>query len=419
MRAALWHSSGVTRPPESSAQDARADQVLLITAAFLRSVAIGMTGVLLALYLNAQGWSIKQTGWLMTTGLAGLAAATLMVSYCGDRFGRRRLLGAFALLSLAGLGALMARPSAGALFVAAFFGMLNGLGRDRGPAYALEQAMLPQTTAAERRTLLIAWYSLALDIALAVGSLAAGLPALLQRQGWSADASYRAAWIACMTLYLLCALLYFFVSARTEPRETPRPPQTFAPETHRRVFRLAALTGMDSLGGGFLTVALVSYWFFQRFQMSVEWLGVLFFAARVANAAAHLVAAWLARRIGLLNTMVFTHIPSSVFLIAVPFAPSLSVAALLFLAREALVEMDVPTRQSYIVAVVPPEARSYASGITTFTRNVAYAIAPGLAGLAMSGVSLHVPLFLGGGIKILYDLLLYAAFRKIKPPEES
>jgi predicted MFS family arabinose efflux permease len=152
--------------------------------------------------------------------------------------------------------------------------------------------------------------------------------------------------------------------------------------------------------------------------MGEEWLGPLFFGARVANAASHLVAAWLARRIGLLNTMVFTHIPSSLFLMAVPFAPSVGWAAVFFLAREALVEMDVPTRQSYILAVVQPEERAFASGMTTLTRNIAYAAAPVGAGLAMSGVALASPLFLGAGTKIAYDLLLYFSFRRVKPPEE-
>ena len=165
------------------------------------------------------------------------------------------------------------------------------------------------------------------------------------------------------------------------------------------MFKLAALTGMDSLGGGFLTGALVSYWFFERFGIGEAQLGLLFFAARVANAASHLVAAWLAQRIGLVNTMVFTHIPSSLFLIAVPFATDPAWAVALFLARESLVEMDVPTRQSYIVAVVPAEARAFSSGITTLTRNIAYAVAPVLAGAAMRGVALSVPLFAGGGIK--------------------
>ena len=155
----------------------------------------------------------------------------------------------------------------------------------------------------------------------------------------------------------------------------------------------------------------------RRFDSGV--ISCRFFSARVANAASHLVAAWLAKRIGLVNTMVFTHIPSSLFLMAVPFAPGPGWAAALFLAREALVEMDVPTRQSYILAVVRPEERAFASGMTTFTRNVAYALAPAAAGYAMRAVSLASPLFFGAGIKIAYDILLYAAFRRIKPPEEK
>jgi predicted MFS family arabinose efflux permease len=176
---------------------------------------------------------------------------------------------------------------------------------------------------------------------------------------------------------------------------------------------------MDSFGGGFLTSALVSYWFVQRFGVGEQYIGPVFFAARVANAASHLVAAWLARRIGLVNTIVWTHLPSSRFLLAVPFAPNFAWATALFLCREALVEMDVPTRQSYIVAVVAPSERALATGFTTLTRNIAYAVAPIGAGLAMTDVALASPLFLGAGIKIAYDFALYCSFRKIRPPEEG
>jgi MFS family permease len=397
------------------------DQFLIFGAGFLRSLGVGLAGVLLAIYLASIGWDVFRAGLLVSVGLAGSAVCTLLASIWADRFGRRRTLVVLGALNLLGAAALAWSRDAGVLFVAAFFGMINGLGRDRGPAYALEQAMLPETTTAERRTYALAWYSLALDAGLALGSLLGGLPFLLrQRWGWEAAESYQGAWVVCASLCVASLPLYLLLSKRVEVHRAGGS-RSLAPEPHvrRRVFSLAGLTGMDSLGGGFLTGALVSYWFFRRFGLGEEWLGPLFFAARVANAASHLVAAWLARHIGLLNTMVFTHIPSSLFLIAVPFAPSAGWAAALFLLRESLVEMDVPTRQSYIVAVVPPEARSFASGITTFTRNVAYAVAPGLAGLAMRGVALATPLFLGGGIKIAYDLLLYFSFRRIKPPEEE
>ncbi|HEX9760334.1 MAG TPA: MFS transporter, partial [Candidatus Acidoferrales bacterium] len=287
---------------------------------------------------------------------------------------------------------------------------------------ALDQAVLSGVVSAERRTFALAWYSMLLDIGLAVGSLLAGLPFLLREQaGFGAAESYRAAWLVYAVISAIAAVLYVFLSRDVEVNGhapgwgMPR----VAPESRSRIFRLAALTGMDSLGGGFLSGALVSFWFFQRFGVGEETIGLLYFGARVANAASHLAAAWLARRIGLLNTMVFTHIPSSLFLISVAFAPTFGWAVVLFLLREGLVEMDVPTRQSYILAVVRPEERTFASGVTTLTRNIAYAIAPALAGVTMQTVSLASPLFFGGGIKIAYDVLLYFSFRRVKPPEEQ
>lgn len=401
------------------------DRTLIYAAAFLRSLGIGMCGVLLALHLNALGWDVRRTGLLVTAGLAGIATATLLTSLLADRARRFSLivLGAFNVLG--GLALVISpqyKDAPVVLLAFAFFGMINGLGRDRGPAYALEQALLPSTTTEERRTWTIAWYSLLMDAGLALGSLAAGVPFLLRHKwGWELAKSYQAAWVVYLALSLICLVLYACLSPAVEAVRTGAalPRVSLPPRENRLViYKLAALTGMDSLGGGFLSSALVSYWFFHRFGAGEELLGLIFFGARVANAASHLVAAWLAKKIGLLNTMVFTHLPSSVFLIAVPFAPSLPWAIVLFLVREGLVEMDVPTRQSYILAVVRPEERAFASGFTTFTRNVSYAIAPALAGAAMKGFSMASPLFFGGGIKIVYDVILYAAFRRVKPPEE-
>jgi predicted MFS family arabinose efflux permease len=177
------------------------------------------------------------------------------------------------------------------------------------------------------------------------------------------------------------------------------------------------LFGIDSLGGGFLSSALIAYWFFQRFGLSETALAGLFFAARVLNAVGHLAAAWIARRIGLVNTMVLTHLPSSLFMMAAPLAPTAGIASALFLCREALVEMDVPTRQSYVMAIVAPEERSVASGVTNVTRNIGWAAGPSMAGLVMQH-ALAAPIFIGGTMKIAYDVLLYASFRNIRPPEE-
>lgn len=184
------------------------------------------------------------------------------------------------------------------------------------------------------------------------------------------------------------------------------------------VMRLSALFALDSLGGGFLLDALVAYWFFRRFAIAEANLAVLFFVVHLLNAVSHLGAAFLAQRIGLIKTMVFTHLPSSIFLIAVPFAPSARWAVVLFLLRESLVEMDVPTRQSYVAAVVSATERSFASGITNLTRNVAWAVSSAMAGLFMQNVALAAPLWMGGGLKIIYDVLLWRVFRHISPSEE-
>ena len=398
------------------------DQRRLCAAAFLRSVSVGLTGVILVLDLSSYNWSIARAGLLVTLGLAGSATATLLSSLFAERLGRRRTLLLLATLGALGATALVITRSPAALLAAAFFGMINGLGRDRGPAYALEQALLPETTTPERRTLVLAWYGLLLDFGLALGSLLAGIPAILRDHlYWSPAEAFNFAWLFCLLLALLNLALYLGLSPRVELAATAslRSALRISPESRRRIARLAALTGLDSLGGGFLTGALVSYWFFRRFGIDEQGLSLLFFGARMANAASHLVAAWLARRIGLVNTMVFTHIPSSLFLMAVPFAPSAAWATALFLARESLVEMDVPTRQSYILAVVRPEERPFASGMTTLTRNIAYAVAPFFAGLSMTGLALAAPLFLCGTTKIAYDLLLYFSFRRLRPPEES
>jgi hypothetical protein len=191
-----------------------------------------------------------------------------------------------------------------------------------------------------------------------------------------------------------------------------------SPESRRVLTRISALFALDSIGGGFLVSALIAYFFFKRFGVGEQGMGLLFFFARALNAGSHIAAAWLAKRIGLVNTMVFTHVPSSLLLLTVPFAPTFPIAAALFLLREGLVEMDVPTRQSYVMAVVAPHERTAASGVTSLVRLGGWAVAPGFAGLAMAGTSLGAPLVVGASLKIAYDFLLYAAFRRLPPPEE-
>jgi MFS family permease len=399
------------------------DAALIVVAAFIRAAAVGLVGVVLAIYLSAVGLTATAIGMVIGSGLAGAACATVVVSVRGDVFGRRRTLIALGILTAGGYLALGTSTHAGALVPLAFLGMVNGMGRDRGATSALEQAIVPATTSEERRTWVFAWYNVALDSGHAIGALAGATPTLLV-QIWHADpvAAHRATFVMCAVATVVGLVPYGLLSRRIEaPSATPSSSTDARLDPHTRsvVTRLALLFGLDSIGGGFLSSALIAYWFFQRYGTSEGELAVLFFAARTLNAASHVIAAWMARRIGLVNTMVLTHVPSSLFLMAAPAAPSAVVAGALFLAREALVEMDVPTRQSYVMAVVQPQDRVFASGVTNVTRNVAWAIGPSLAGIIMQRIALAGPLFIGGALKIGYDLLLYGSFRQLKPPEES
>jgi hypothetical protein len=398
------------------------DRLLIYAAAFLRAVAVGAVGVFAAIDLRARGFSVTAIGIVIGAGMAGGAMTTLLVGARVDEIvGRRRLL-----MLLGGLGAFgyvamtWSMPIA-LLIGCAFLGTVNAMGRDRGGLSALEQAILPETVPAERRTWALAWYNLTLDVGHAVGALAGATPALLT-SAWHVDESmaHRLTFGFCAVLLAGGVLFYAGLSPGLE-RQTPATQAPRAPitdDTRRRVRALAALFALDSLGGGFLGSALVAYWFFERYGLSEEQIAALFFAARGLNAVSHLGAAWLAGRIGLVNTMVFTHLPSSVFLMAAPAAPAPGLAAGLFLAREGLVEMDVPTRQSYVLAIVRPEERTYASGITNLTRNLGWAAGPFIAGAVMQHVALAGPLLIGGSLKILYDVLLYRSFKNVKEPEQ-
>jgi MFS family permease len=393
------------------------DRRALYSAVFLRALATGMMGVLLGVHLAKLRIGATSSGLIISAGLAGAAGAALLATFAGDRWGRKRFLFGLALVSSGGgvLFSLTLDP----LFMAgaAFLGMVNGMGRDRGAALILEQAILPSTTSDQGRTRVFALYNILQDVGHALGGLLAGLPVALESLGWASEpGAFRMSILLYAGLMLAPVVAY---AALKSGGDVPPPKVIVTPESRRLLWKICPLFALDSLGGGFLTSALLAYFFYERFGVGEGTLGVLFFFARGANAVSHAGAAWLAKRIGLVNTMVFTHIPSSLLLMTVPFAPTFWVAALLFLLREGLVEMDVPTRQSYVMAVVRPEERTFASGVTHLVRVGAWAVAPSFAGLFMKGVLQAAPLFVGAGLKIVYDILLYAAFRRIKPPEEE
>jgi MFS family permease len=394
------------------------DRELIYLATFLRALATGLMGVMLGLYLARLTFSPGETGLTVSAGLAGATLAVLAVTLRADQLGRRRTLLLLALFSAAGgMGALLF-DTLGAILAVAFIGMINGQGRDRGAALVLEQAMLPATTDDAGRTRTFAWYNLLQDLGHGLGAALAALPEWLATVGLDRMAAFQ----VMLALYALLHLLQAALVARLSPvtelaQSVARRP--LAPESRRRLSRICALFALDSLAGGFLGSALLAFYFHTHFGASDTAVAALFVAARILNALSHLAAAWLARRIGLVNTMVFTHIPSSLLLMSVPIAPDFAIAALLFLLREGLVEMDVPTRQSYVMAMVRPEERTFASGVTHLVRLGGWAVGPAFAGLIMQVVALGSPLVVGAAMKIAYDGLLWASFRRLRPPEEA
>jgi MFS family permease len=414
----------VTATPDTASLDRRA----LYATAFVRAMTTSLLGVELGIYLGRVGLTPGAIEAIIAAGLAGTAVAALLATFFAERIGRRGFLIGAALLGGAGIAAFSMLEEPAALAAAAFLGMLNGMGRDRGAALILEQAALPGTTSAAGRTRVIAIYTMLQDVGHALGALAAAVPAALAATGGGGDGGgaggggsidmHRAMLLLCAVLTVVPAAFYLRLGAAFSPPPAPVRVR-LTPQSRRILTRISALFAVDALAGGFLTTAMLSYFFFERFGASEATIAVLFFAARLMNALSHLGAAWLAKRIGLVNTMVFTHMPSSLLLVTVAFAPSFGVAAVFFLLREGLVEMDVPTRSSYVLAVVAPEERTIASGVTNLVRLAAWATAPALASLWLDDESLMVPLVIGAGMKIAYDILLYLAFRRVRPPEEQ
>jgi MFS family permease len=395
--------------------------LLMYVAGFLRSLGVGLLGVVLGVYLSRAGIGTTRIGLVIGSGLLGACSATAVVAWIGRRIGYRASLVSLSLLTALGGLALVALPSFPILLLLVFVGMVNGMGTDRSAAFALEQAIIPGLVPNRSRTWGLSWYNVLLDSGAALGALGAGVA--LAVTTWSnigVIQAYRYLFVGYTLLHFAIASLYLLLPADVDLPKAARSTiqeNALSPQSRNTVHRIAALFAIDAFGGGFLTDALVAYWFFHRFGLTEQSLGLLFFVVHVLNAASHLGAAWIAQRIGLVNTMVFTHLPSSLFLIAVPFAAGRKWAIALFLLRETFVEMDVPTRQSYVAALVKPHERAYASGITNVTRAGAWAAASALSGLMMRH-AFSAPLVIGGTFKIAYDLLLYRNFRHLKPPEE-
>jgi len=403
---------------------ANRDVRLLFTTRIVRLFCYGFLSVVLALYLVQAGLSEKRIGLLFTLTLAGDAGISLWLTTSADRFGRKRTLIVGSLLMIAAGVVFIVTRNPILLMVAAIIGVISPSGNEIGPFLSVEQAGLSQMLPDEQRTQVFAWYNLSGSFATAVGALSGGwLSQFLQRGGLTAFDSYRAVLMGYAIGGTLLVVLFSFVTSGIEtPRESIQATAKRTLGLHRSkgvVLRLSALFALDAFAGGLVVQSMVAYWFHVKFGIEAGVIGSIFFAANVLAGISALLAGRLAKKIGLINTMVFTHVPSNLLLMLVPLMPSLPLAIAALLARFSISQMDVPTRQSYTMAVVAPDERSAASGVTAIARSVGAAISPSLTGIFLSiPLLFSAPFFLAGGLKIVYDLLLYRSFRHIKPPGE-
>lgn len=375
--------------------------------------------VLVGLYCARLGFSATQIGGVLSAALWGAALAAFITLLIGPRLPERAMLVALTALPMLGGVVLIATDAFPVVLVAAFVGMLNIHGRDRGAIPILEQALFPATTTDTDRTRVFAWYNVLLDSGYAVGGLFAAVPTLLESTlGMAPLEALRLALAAFCVLYFAAAVLYMRLPSIADDVK-PVGLTELSRESRPIVTKISLLFLLDAFGGGFIGTALFAYFFAEKFGASAATIAILFSAGRVLSAFSHLGAAWLARRIGLVNTMVFTHAPTSFLLFTIVATDSFGWAAFFFLLREALNEMDVPTRQSYVMAVVQPHERLAVSGITNLVRSCGWAAAPLLAGAMMQGIGLGVPLVAAGVAKLSYDFLLWREFRKLKAPEEQ
>lgn len=393
------------------------DAWLLLWARGLRAFGDGYVSLLLPYYLTLLGYSAFEIGAIVTATLLGSGLMTLGVGLIAHRFRQRILLEMAAWLMVATGIAFMLTTEFWPLLLIAVVGTINPSSGDASVFAPLEQALLARTVGAEHRTALFARYSLIGALIGALGAQASGLPLFAER--WLALDIKHAIQIMFLVygaFGLISLMLYRRLSPQLEPHgEAPGTPLG---KSKRMVYMLAAVFSLDSFAGGFAVQSLLALWLFDRFQLSIVTAGAIFFWTGVLSAFSQLAAASLARRIGLINTMVFTHLPSSVFLILVPLMPSLPLALLFLMLRFALSSMDVPARTSYVMAVVSPGERAAAASVTAVPRSLAASISPMFAGSLLTLSSFGWPLVICGSLKIVYDLLLLAMFRRVRPPEE-
>ena len=385
------------------------DGRLIFLEKTVRTVPYGFLGVIFGVYLDQLGFTKVAIGIVLTATVLSSGLYTFVISFVADRIGRRKTLVFFALTDFVAGTLLFVSTDWWAPVLAGIVGNMTVGAGEVGPFLSLEQAILPRTSRSDRRTLAFSVYNFVGYGAASAGALLAGLQRYI---------GYSPLFVGYMVSGLLGAVLYSSLSGKVEPESGPARRPVLSPRGRPIVAKLSALFAVDSFGGGFIGQSILAYYFYARFGLDLATLGAIFFATQLVTALSFLLAERIARRIGLLRTMVFTHVPSNVFLIGVALAPTPFIAVFLLLCRQSLSQMDVPTRQSYVMSIVDEQDRTAAAGLTSTTRTLSSSVSPSLAGYALANVWLGTPLVAAGALKLAYDLLIYENFRKVRPPEE-
>ncbi len=402
------------------------DGAVLLLAKSLRTFAYGLLTVSLAIYLaQTTSFTTTQIGLILSSAILGGLTSTTIVVLLADRFGRRRTLTILSLLTALAGTVLLATSSFWLIALGLFLGSLSLTGGETGPFLSIEQSIIPQISPEAENNRAFSIYNFIGYIGLSTGSLAGTIPSILeQRLGYTVRASYLPVFATLVLVGLILAFTYQALGLRVEAVPSAQERRLSIPNKSRRVVRnLSILFGLDSFGGGFVIQSIIALWFFLRFNTELSSLGLIIAAGQVTTAISVLAAGRLADKLGLLKTMVYSHLASNLLLASTAFAPTLQVAVVLYLSRQSLSQMDVPTRQAYTMALVPEDERTPAAGITTLSRNLSQSISPSLAGYLLEALKgfLGAPFILGGSIKIAYDLLLYKSFRNVplSQPEQD
>jgi len=401
------------------------DGKLILSARIVRTFSYGFLSVILAIYLQLVGFNEILIGFVLTATLVNSVIFNVISSVYADKIGRRKFLILYAALMIVSAIIFFLTTNYVALIISALVGTINVTGSEVGAFLSLEQAILPQTVSdVRKRTSIFAIYNTAGTFAMAGGVLLSGLPHVFSQQfGFDQIGSIKILFLAYAAFAIGALIIYLLLSPKIEIHSKNQgaisPIRSLSPKSRGIITQMSSLFAVDSFAGGFVIQSIVSFWFYTKFDADLTTLSYIFTIAGVLTALSYLLATKIASKIGLVNTMVYTHIPSNILLILVPFAPTFPLAIGLYLARMSLSQMDVPTRQSYLMAVVNENERVAAAGITNTSRNIAQAISPSITGVILSSVASSVPFVVGGVLKIAYDIGIFLSFRKIKPPEET